>query len=154
MKVSIITIVTQVSDIGLNVFYVQKHKKWQIRRSDLRRISRGRYFNMKLILPDGTKKYINPKQPVDIKIKIVEDVLAQYGKYFQDNWDTKKTRVCLDILCSFLVTGNDVGNNDKEVLSKYKEKCMERGHKCIPFSDLTKAQQTMLGLVDVPDDEE
>lgn len=109
---------------------------------------------MKIILPDGTKRYLKSKLTIEEKRIIVDEILDEFTPYFTENWDTNKTRICLDVLCSYLVTGNGVANNDKEVLSKYKEKQMQNGRKCVPFSSLSKHQKIMLGLVDIEDSDE
>lgn len=109
---------------------------------------------MKIILPDGKKLYVKQTSPLDEKMVIVDKILEEYSSYFEDNWESQKVAMCLSVLADYIVRGNNNGKHDKEILSDKKDIAMRNGHKCIPFSSLSKRQKIMLGLIEVEDTDE
>jgi hypothetical protein len=108
---------------------------------------------VKLVLPDG-KEYA---LPVNInyaqRVEVVNQLLDQWEKFFQENWDNRRVVVCLDILGNYLCRSPEF--KDSNVLSVKNQKELENGSKrCVPFSSLPKSHQIMLGIIDLEDLEE
>jgi hypothetical protein len=77
-------------------------------------------FIMKLILPNGSKIDLDNSISIEEKRVIVDGILAEWNPYFEKTWNLKKTRVCLEILSSYLY------NHKEEVL---EQECGEKDGK-------------------------
>ena len=111
---------------------------------------------MKIILPDGQKLYLSPKDTVENKKQKCDELLYEFQIHIRDNWESPKIKMFLNVLSDYLLYGNKPHKHEKEILSVSKSKDMQECRKCIPFSSLSKHQKIMLGLVDIdqlPDSE-
>lgn len=103
---------------------------------------------MKLKLPNNTEIDLDINLTYEKKVKIINNILKDYEDYFYKYWDTQRVRTCLDIMGNYLCHKKNI--NDKEILSRKKFGEMIRGSsKYVPFSCLTTEEQTLLGLIDV-----
>lgn len=111
---------------------------------------------MRLILPDGAKIYLEGNIPYAERVKKVNEILADYEDHFASAWDTKRTKVCLDILATYLSRAKDFREgNSNPTLSTRKQAALDQGDsKCAPFSSLPIKLQQEIGIVDINDQKE
>lgn len=57
---------------------------------------------MNLKLPNGEEQVLDTNLSVDKRKEVVYTILSEWGDYFEQTWDLPKTRVCLEILSSYL----------------------------------------------------
>lgn len=111
---------------------------------------------MKLILPNGTKTYLDTRLAIYDRYNVVCEILSRWEDYFQNNWNLYTTKICIDILSTYLCTGKEEEQKykeDKFVMSVSKFKKMQRGNgKQINFTDLDETHKQLFGLIDNNED--
>ena len=131
-------------------------KKKKLKPKKKRKKNTPRKATLKILLPDGTKTQLDCSLPYEEKKTIVDDIISEYTSYFEHNWDSDKTKKCLDMLGYYLMKEPPTKKQEEfPILSKYKMTEMNEGSKChTTFSSLSKQQKIMLGLVDIDDSDE
>jgi 23S rRNA A2030 N6-methylase RlmJ len=107
---------------------------------------------MKLILPNGEQRYLDESLPYSDRVKIVQEITDEWEDHFRKNWERHKTKICLDVLSTYLCVvkeEEDKHKEDKYILSATKVKRMIRGDKKVTnFSSLSDDDMLLLGLHD------
>lgn len=107
---------------------------------------------MKLILPNGEQRYLDESLPYNERVQIVQGITDEWEDHFRKNWERNKTKVCLDVLSTYLCVvkeEEDKHKEDKYILSATKVKRMIRGDKKVSnFSSLSEDEKNVLGLND------
>jgi hypothetical protein len=115
----------------------------------------GEGYFMRLILPDSKKVYLPGNLTYAERVEIVNQYLKEYEDYFTERWDNEKTRVCLDVMATYLARSKEF--KDSGILSANRQAELDqpkqRAKKYSVFSELSTKQQSALGLID-PDDAE
>ncbi|MCY9737421.1 hypothetical protein M5X17_27285 [Paenibacillus alvei] len=63
-------------------------------------------IDLRLILPNGNKIELDDNLSIEEKKKVVNDILLEWSDYFT-TYRTKKTKVCLEVLSSYLCKCNE-----------------------------------------------
>lgn len=100
--------------------------------------------------------YLEGNISYEDRVKKVNEILVTYEEHFASAWDTKKTKVCLDILATYLSRAKDFNEgNNNPTLSTRKQAALDKGDpKCTPFSSLPLKLQQEIGIVDINDQKE
>lgn len=112
---------------------------------------------MKLKLPNGDSIKLDTSLPLEERMRVVNEILAEWNDYFESSWELRKTKVCLEVLSNYLTMvkdGKKKNKEDKYIMSATKIKHMTRGSsKSANFSNLPQEQRVLLGLVDYSEEE-
>lgn len=107
---------------------------------------------MNLILPNGDKVFLDKSLEYSERVKVVESITATWETHFRKNWYMNKTKVCLDVLSTYLVVtkeDEDKNKQDKYVMSATKVRKMTKGDsRKTNFSDLSYEEQFLLGFAE------
>lgn len=113
---------------------------------------------MKLKFLDGEEEIDLPNElSKEERIDLVNEILVKYEDLFRENWFSNKSKICLDILSTYICLAKaeeEKHKHDKEVLSKSKVREMIRGSKKYQlFTDLPLHQKKLLQIVADDEDE-
>lgn len=104
---------------------------------------------MKIQLPNGKKIVLEEHVAIEEKLSIVEKLVEEWNPILIKNWNSNSVRFFIDGLANYLVWHKeveDVGTEDKEILSVKKVELMSGKRKSItiPFSSLSAPQKELL----------
>lgn len=110
---------------------------------------------MKVILPDYSEVYLPGNTPYQERLKKVNDILDEHEKTLIECWDLNKTRTCLSILADYLCRSPEFKQSKEyPTLGVGRQARLDKGDsRCIPFSTLPVRWQSMLGLVDISEED-
>jgi hypothetical protein len=75
---------------------------------------------MKLILPNNETVILDDNLAEEAKRQKVDSILSEWSSYFSRTWNLPKTKICLDILSTYLNKEKKKKKDDEEDGSKEK----------------------------------